>query len=99
MSEYKNLPKTDTPSLTLFIEAINRTGYDRDFRDKFIADPRSTLAELGFAFPESIELILLIDEPTKMHITLPEFDDRPVAVDEDDAILNDRYAPRDEDAE
>ncbi len=95
MTEQKVQPRTDPISIRKFIETVQRSGYDREFREHFIADPRATLRAEGFAVPDNIELVIVIDEPNKVHLTVPVFDDSPVVLEADDPLLNDRYAPQD----
>ncbi len=63
--------------LSDFHDCIERTSFDREFREKFLQNPRETLRSEGFDISDDIELVVLLDEPKKFFIIVPEYNLNP----------------------
>ena len=58
---------------------ILRTGWDRDLRDKVLADPRRMLMEAGLQLSEGDKLFVHEEKEGEYHVVLPVFMDKPLA--------------------
>jgi len=53
-------------------EIITRAWQDEAFKQKLLAQPKSTIEEmLGVTLPEDIEIFIHEQTPTKLHLILP----------------------------
>jgi hypothetical protein len=57
------------------MEIVERTSFNKEFRERFLADPRATFAQEGIVLPSDIEIVLLMDDPKIFRVVVPAFDD------------------------
>lgn len=65
------------------LQLLHRTMYDREVRERFLADPRGMLIEAGFELQPDDKIFIHENKPGEYHFTVPRFITTREFLDED----------------
>lgn len=66
------MAETENPRARLYTKIIEKARADADFKGKLQADPKAAICEaFGSPLPESLEIEVLEETPSKLYLVLP----------------------------
>jgi hypothetical protein len=75
------------PEFRLILEILHRTMWDKDVRERFLADPRRMIEGAGVTLGPEDRVIVHENKPGEYHLVVPEYINDVTVTPEDHPLL------------